>query len=85
VKNRRLKANASENDFFDRKISVNPREKRKKKLFTIFKMATSEAKKSAKNEVHSSVEPFRLPPPKPLMVVEEKMDKKWNKWHKNFK
>jgi hypothetical protein len=38
-----------------------------------------------KNEVHSSVEPFRLPPPKPLVVVEEEMDKKWNKWHKNFK
>jgi RNase H-like domain found in reverse transcriptase/Reverse transcriptase (RNA-dependent DNA polymerase)/Integrase zinc binding domain/Integrase core domain/Aspartyl protease len=52
-------------------------------------MATSNPTTSVKqeNEIlgHSSVEPFRLPPPKPLVVVEEGMDKKWKKWVKNFK
>jgi hypothetical protein len=53
-------------------------------------MATDKASTSVKSdtkEIHSSSnsEPFRLPPPKPLVVVEEGMDKKWTKWLKNFR
>jgi hypothetical protein len=51
-------------------------------------MANQQPETSAKNVksvTQSSVDAFRLPPPKQLTVVEEGMDKKWNKWLKNFK
>jgi len=48
--------------------------------FEKIKMATAKPevhKKPEKTATQSSADAFRLPPPKPLIVVEEAMDKKW--------
>jgi RNase H-like domain found in reverse transcriptase/Reverse transcriptase (RNA-dependent DNA polymerase)/Integrase core domain/Integrase zinc binding domain len=43
-------------------------------------------KKIEKKATQSSAsDTFRLPPPKPLVVVDDAMDKKWAKWLKNFR